>query len=168
MKSRTLLTLISLAALLLLTLPSFATDEPPCDPFGTGTPGYWMNHPEAWPVDEITVGGIPYTKEEAIEIMEMPVKGDKTLTMFPALVAAMLNSRWELCNMDYCIMGVISCANKWFELYPVESGVKANSDAWQTNTLLHACPGGEKLYLLLDAYNNGLLCEKSRDFYEED
>ena len=58
---------------------------------GTGTPGYWKNHPEAWPVDEITIGGVTYTKVEAIAIMNTPEKGDKTYTMFSALVAATLN-----------------------------------------------------------------------------
>jgi hypothetical protein len=33
---------------------------------GTGTPGYWKNHPDAWPVTQITVGGIVYTKVQAI------------------------------------------------------------------------------------------------------
>jgi len=33
---------------------------------GTGTPGYWKNHPEAWPVSSITVGGLTYTKAQAI------------------------------------------------------------------------------------------------------
>ena len=29
---------------------------------GTGTPGYWKNHPEAWPTGSITVGGVTYMK----------------------------------------------------------------------------------------------------------
>src|SRR5262249_27465523 len=33
---------------------------------GTGTPGYWKNHPDAWPVSSITVGGVTYTKDQAI------------------------------------------------------------------------------------------------------
>jgi len=31
---------------------------------GTGTPGYWKNHPGAWPVQTIVVGGIEYTKTD--------------------------------------------------------------------------------------------------------
>jgi hypothetical protein len=27
---------------------------------GTGTPGYWKNHPEAWPIPGITIAGLPY------------------------------------------------------------------------------------------------------------
>ncbi len=54
--------------------------------------GYWKNHPDAWPVDEITIGGVTYTKEEAIAIMKAKkVDGDKTYDMFNHLCFAMLN-----------------------------------------------------------------------------
>ena len=33
---------------------------------GTGTPGYWKNHPEAWPVETDHGWRVTYTKEEAI------------------------------------------------------------------------------------------------------
>ena len=48
---------------------------------GTGTPGYWKNHPEAWPVATITVGGVTYTKAQAIAWLGKVGK-DKTTTMF--------------------------------------------------------------------------------------
>jgi hypothetical protein len=120
---------------------------------GTGTPGYWMNHPEAWPVDVITVGGVTYTKDEAISWIKAPVKGDKTLTMFPALVAAKLN---VLIGTDAsCIADTIAAADGWMAAYgPVGSGVPANSDAWKE---------GEPLYWTLDQYNNGQLCAPKRD-----
>ena len=122
---------------------------------GTGTPGYWKNHPEAWPVDEITIGGVPYTKAEAIDLLDSPVKKDKTFTMFQALVAAQLN---VLDNVSECIAGTISAADAWMANYgPVGSGVEGRSDAWKE---------GESLYEELDAYNNGELCAPSRDALE--
>ena len=45
----------------------FGNYQPP--PPGTGTPGYWKNHPDAWPVAVITIGGETYTKGDAIAIM---------------------------------------------------------------------------------------------------
>ena len=63
---------------------------------GTGTPGYWKNHPEAWPVPTITVGivngvgGVTYTKAQAIAWLGKVGK-DKTTTMFSSLVPAILN-----------------------------------------------------------------------------
>jgi hypothetical protein len=123
-------------------------------PPGTGTPGYWKNHPEAWPVEVITIGGVDYTKGEAIENMQTPEKGDKTYTIFRALVSAKLNVL--IGNDDSCIADTISEADVWMETYgPVGSGIRANSDAWKY---------GEPLYEEMDDYNNGkLLCAFSRD-----
>lgn len=127
-----------------------------CTPLGTGTPGYWMNHPEAWPVDSITIGGVVYSKDKAILLMKSPVKLDKTYTMFPALVSAKLNVL--VCNDASCIADTIQAADDWMRVYgPVGSGVLASSSAWAI---------GEPLYLLLDEYNNGLLCAPSRDVLE--
>jgi hypothetical protein len=120
---------------------------PPSGP-GTGTPGYWKNHPEAWPVDSITIGGVTYAKADAIAIMQMPVAGDKTYTMFDALVAAKLNVL--IGNSSSCIADTIAAADAWMATYgPVGHGVSASSAAWKL---------GEPLYYQLDQYNNGYLC----------
>ena len=123
-------------------------------PPGTGTPGYWKNHPEAWPIEEIAIGSVIYTKEEAIEFMQTPGKNDKTFTMFRALVSAKLNIL--VGNDDSCIAETISTADVWMQTYgPVGSGVRASSDAWKV---------GEPLYEELDDYNNGNLdCVWPRD-----
>lgn len=115
----------------------------------TRTPGCWMNHPEAWPADEILIGGILYTKAEAIKIMKKEVRTDKTFTMFDALVATKLNVLMG--NADTCIADSIDDADAWMEDYgPVGSGVAAGGAAspWRS---------GEPLYKMLDKYNNGLL-----------
>jgi len=120
---------------------------------GTGTPGYWKNHPEAWPVDNITIGNVTYTKDEAIEIMKGHKRRDKTYTMFSALVAAKLNVL--IGNDAWCIKDTITAADAWMATYgPVGSGVKGKSSAWRKE--------GEPLYEKLDDYNNGLLCAPSR------
>ena len=95
---------------------------------GTGTPGYWKNHPEAWPVHGITVGGITYTKAQAIAWLGKVGK-DKTTTMFSSLVPAMLN----VCigNDGSCVTSTIAAANTWMATYgPVGSNVAASSYAW--------------------------------------
>jgi hypothetical protein len=119
---------------------------------GVGTPGFWKNHPEAWPVDTITIGGVTYTKAEAIAWMDAAEKGDKTLTMFSQLVAAKLNVLAG--NEAGCINGTIAAADLWMATYgPVGSGVKASSAAWAI---------GGPLATTLDDYNNGRLCAPSR------
>ncbi len=120
---------------------------------GTGTIGYWKNHPEAWPVDSITIGGVVYTKAQAIAIMQTPVAGDKTRSMFSQLVAAKLNGGIG-CGCG-TIGGTIAAADAWMAAYgPVGSGVAGNSAAWRLGGTLHGT---------LDDYNNGNLCAPHRD-----
>jgi hypothetical protein len=118
---------------------------------GTGTPGYWMNHPEAWPVETIVIGGRVYTRDQAIVRMKSPVRKDKRGTMFPALVCAKLNLL--IGNDSSCIASTISAADAWYAAYG-GSVVLGSSAAWRA---------GEPLYKTLDAYNNGLLCAPHRD-----
>jgi hypothetical protein len=137
----------------LLTNINFWNKQVSTNP-GTGTPGYWKNHPEAWPQGYIWIGGLNYTKADAIAIMEMP-DGDKTYTMFRALVCAKLNVL--IGNDDSCIADTIDDADAWMAAHPVGSGVKAGgkTSPWRT---------GEPLYEMLDDYNNGLLdCADHRD-----
>jgi hypothetical protein len=118
---------------------------------GTGTPGYWKNHPEAWPVNSITVGGITYTKDQAIAWLGKVGK-DKTTTMFSSLVPAMLNV--QIGNDGSCVNSAIAAANAWMATYgPVGSNVAGGSAAWAQ---------GEPLHQQMDAYNNGLLCAPHR------
>jgi hypothetical protein len=136
-----------------------------CGDCGTGTPGYWKNHPDAWPVDGITIGGVYWCKDDAIAIMDQPVKGNKVITLFKALVAAKLN-RWNGCSFK-CVYCCVSAGDWWMGEYGYEydngnvslSTVHANSNEW-------TCPG-ENIYFCLDDYNNGLLpCAQSRDALE--
>lgn len=120
---------------------------------GTGTPGYWKNHLEAWPQNGITIGETSYGVYEAIAIMDTPGKGDRTYTMFRALVAAKLNV-WNGCDSS-CIVSTIVAADEWMTQYgPVGSGVDGKSTAWAD---------GEPLATMLDDYNNGLLCAPARE-----
>jgi len=118
---------------------------------GTGTPGYWKNHPEAWPVNSITIGEDTYSKAQAIALMGMP-DGDKSYTLFRAYVAAYLNVL--IGNDSSCIASTLTAAYNWLNTYEPGSNVKASSNAWKM---------GEPLYLRLDAYNNGFLCAPHRD-----
>ena len=118
---------------------------------GTGTPGYWKNHPDAWPVPSITVGGVTYTKAQAIAWLGKVGK-DKTTTMFSSLVSAKLSVL--IGNDGSCVNSTIVAADKWMATYgPVGSNVAASSNAWTI---------GEPLHIQMDSYNNGLLCAPHR------
>jgi hypothetical protein len=117
---------------------------------GTGTIGYWKNHPEAWPLSMIPVGGKTYTVAQAISWFDKVGK-DKTTIMFAQLVAAMLNVK--IGNDSSCVGPTISAANAWLVTYPLGSNVAGSSTAWSV---------GQPLEQTLDAYNNGLLCAPHR------
>jgi hypothetical protein len=122
---------------------------------GTGTPGYWKNH--AWPTPGVTVGGIFYTREQAIAWLDLVGK-DKTTTMFSSLVSAKLNAL--IGNDSSCVASTIAAADIWMTpspapggFGPVGSNVAASSYAWKV---------GEPLHRLMDNYNNGMLCAPHR------
>jgi len=168
MNTRRRILVLAVLALLLLGLSTALALA--CPPPGTGTPGYWKNHPGAWPMEQITIGGVTYTKTEAIEKMNTSGKGDKTYTLFSALVAAELNwvLNWQPNDATNCpipgttfrIRNIMWQANGWLTENPLGSNVGGSSDAWQG--------GGEWKYKWLDAYNRGLLCVPSRDDFEND
>jgi hypothetical protein len=118
---------------------------------GTGTPGYWVNHPEAWPVETITLGGVAYSKADALALLSAGGK-DKSLTMFSSLVSAKLNVL--VGNDSSCVASTIEAADAWMTTYPARSNVHAASLAWKR---------GEPLHRLMDNYNNGMLCAPHRD-----
>jgi hypothetical protein len=119
---------------------------------GTGTPGYWKTHASAWPVNSIVVGGVTYTRDQAIALLA-DVGSDKSLTMFSSLVPAMLNVM--IGNNSSCVASTITAADSWMAKYgPAGSKVKASGVAWKL---------GEPLHQLMDNYNNGVLCAPHRD-----
>ena len=118
---------------------------------GTGTPGYWANHPEAWPTNQLVIGGITYSKDAAIALMKSSVSGDKRYTLFPSLVSAELNVL--IGNDSSCVTAAIAAADAWWATYN-GSPVAAKSAAWKAI---------EPYQKTLDAYNNGLLCAPHRN-----
>jgi len=118
---------------------------------GTGTIGYWKNHPEDWPVESITLGNQTYTKTQAIALLGKASAGDKSIDLAKQLIAAKLNVIID--NDSTCISSTITAADNWLKQYPVGSGVSGSSAAWQTGSPLHTT---------LDDYNNGELCAPHR------
>ncbi|HKI01254.1 MAG TPA: SdrD B-like domain-containing protein [Thermoanaerobaculia bacterium] len=118
---------------------------------GTGTIGYWKNHPEAWPVQSITLGNQTYTKAQAITLLGTASSGDKSMDLAKQLIGAKLNVIID--NDSTCIASTITAADNWLRTYPVGSNVSGSSTAWQTGSPLHTT---------LDDYNNGELCAPHR------
>ena len=127
---------------------------PPSTSPGTGTIGYWKTHPEAWPVQSITLGNVTYTKTQAIALLNTPSRGDKSIDLAKQLIGAKLNVL--VGNAASCISATITAADAWLILHPVGSHVSGGSAAWTTG-------GGDVLHDTLDNYNNGRLCAPHRN-----
>jgi hypothetical protein len=95
-------------------------------------------------VDEITIGGVTYSKSLALEIFKTPTRGDATYILAVQLIAAKLN----------ILNGADGSA--------VTSTISA-ADAWLVNNPLGSHPSGParqvgiNLARILDNYNNGLI-----------
>lgn len=145
--------LVAIAVFVAMAATSVLAHLPlPTNP-GTGTPGYWKNHSSAWPVSSIALGGVTYSKAQAIAIMKLSTSGDKTLNLAEQLVAAKLNVL--IGNDSSCIGTAIADADAFLSLFPIGSGVAASSAAWTSV--------GGALLTQLDDYNNGRLCAPHRD-----
>jgi len=57
----------------------------------TYTVGYWKTHPEMWPVLSLDLGGVTYTKQELLDILNQPVQGNGLISLAHQLIAAKLN-----------------------------------------------------------------------------
>ena len=111
--------------------------------------GYWKTHPEAWPVEEIEIGNITYTKQEALTILWGANAKDATRMLAAQLIAAKLNrlagaspSFWH-CGKLINIDDVISEADSFLMDHPLGSDPRC--DDRETALWLKD---------LLDAYNN--------------
>lgn len=77
----------ALLAAFISLLPLVLADDSQC-PLGQG---YWTNHPQNWPVDELELGGQLYTQAELLALLADPTVGDASLILARQLIAAKLN-----------------------------------------------------------------------------
>lgn len=130
---------------------------PVTDAPGTGTIGYWKNHPSEWPAGcDLTLPGSDSNPDVfAMNILDAPVKGDKTVTLAKQVIGAKLNvcaGNATTCTIDgvsYNINQTINSAVTWLNTYPIFSKQKS----WN---------GGDIYQEILDDYNNGKLCAPHR------
>ena len=114
-------------------------EVPPIEEF-PHTIGYWKNHPEAWPVDNLNICGENLSQAELISILESPVRGDKTISMAHQLIAGILGGSGGTCP------DLTNDAEAWLCDH---GGIGAGRKKWD---------GGEALKDNLDFYNNGNGC----------
>jgi hypothetical protein len=82
------------------------------------TPGYWKNHPDAWPVTTLSLGGISYGQAQLLDILDQPVRRDPTIILAHHLIAAKLN---VLNGASDSINDEIAAADNLLMMYPLFS-----------------------------------------------
>jgi cysteine-rich repeat protein len=68
-----------------------STQSPIANDDCTLTQGYWKNHPKAWPVQELKLGSVTYTKAQALTVFGQPVNGNGLVSLAHQLMASKLN-----------------------------------------------------------------------------
>jgi len=84
------------------------------------TPGYWKNHPEAWPIESVTIGGITYTKAQAIELLDGANAKDATYKLASHLIAAKLNVASGV-SAPTSVINAITEADTFLSTHPLGS-----------------------------------------------
>ena len=129
---------------------------------GVRTPGYWKNHPDAWPVDAITIGDQTYTRAQAIQIMKNATRKNMWTLMFAHVVAADLNlQNGVLADCGSAvddIVQLIADGKEWLAANRDQQPIRASQSAWTDEA--------EIIKNTLDAFNNGelsLACAPAND-----
>ncbi|AYA36525.1 hypothetical protein D3Y59_05315 [Hymenobacter oligotrophus] len=119
------------------------TSTPPPSNCCTYTQGYWKNHPEAWPVQELVLGNTTYNKDQLLAILRTPVKGNGLISLAHQLIAAKLNV--AKCNGVSPVSRDIQAADKLIGDRVIGGGgyLSPSSTSYLTERL--------------DRYNNGKL-----------
>jgi hypothetical protein len=135
--------LVALVSLTVITQPVLGSEgNGGC----TRTQGYWKNHPNAWPVSSLTLGGLTYTKAQLLAILKTPTQGNGAVSLIRQLIAAKLN----VIATGISDSGMLSAINSANALLSSCGSVKVPTcvlDPSLTSELVDK----------LDDYNNGLL-----------
>ncbi|KAA9333316.1 hypothetical protein F0P96_10110 [Hymenobacter busanensis] len=110
----------------------------------TYTQGYWKNHPNAWPVQSLTLGGISYSKAQLITIFQTPVRGNGLLALAHQLIAAKLNVANG--SSPAAVAADIAAADAMFVGKDLRANPQPSVPTSQTSALVGR----------LDNYNNGV------------
>ena len=105
--------------------------------YNAKTIGYWKNHPDDWPTESVTIGGVPYTKAEAIDILKDAKSKDATDMLAAQLIAAQLNiDKFGAGTSD--ILQIILDSNDFLIQHPIGSNPQGDDrdDALDLKDLL--------------------------------
>jgi hypothetical protein len=103
------------------TLPPTPT-LPPAASGCTYSPDHWGWNPQAWPVEELELGGEVYRQDEALEILLADPAGDEAQALLQQLIAAKLNLENGAVWTE--VEAAVEAAGEWLEAHPPGSKLK--------------------------------------------
>ena len=147
--------LVASAALLRVESATLATfsltvelPPPPPTPGCTRSHGYWKDHADQWPVDNLLLGSENYLQEELVELLAQPSVGDASIILAKQQIAAKLNLAAGADGSQ--IVQTIGNADSWLAGFSgiLPYGVSPSSEQ-----------GQEALALadVLERYNDGVI-----------
>ncbi len=111
----------------------------------TYTQGYWRNHPHAWPLSSLKIGGETYSAAQAMSWLTTPPRGDATVLLVRQLIPARLNA--EIAE-SAVVQGTMDAADDLLAEIGLGNGRSVRGSARGELTDLAG---------ILDDYNNGLI-----------
>ena len=108
--------------------------------------GYWKNHPEEWPVEEVKICNVSYPKRQAIQILKGANSKDATNMLTVQLIIVKLNRRcgvspeFKYQDQTLNVDQVINNAENFLCTHPFGSNPRGNArqDALHTKNMLDA------------------------------
>jgi hypothetical protein len=83
---------------------------------------HWGWNPQAWPVEELELGGETYSQDEALEILLARAEDDEALALLQQLIAAKLNLENGAVWAE--VEAAVEAAGEWLEAHPPGSKLK--------------------------------------------
>lgn len=123
-----------------LTIEDFTSQTVDCNL----TPGYWKNHREAWPVNELMLGAVTYTKTQLCDILDNAVRGNGLVSLAHQLIAAKLNVARGNSGMPPSVLASCDDAVQGLIVPPAGDGYLAPNVT-------------SGLTQMLDDFNNGII-----------
>jgi hypothetical protein len=117
----------------------------------TYTQGFWKNHPSAWPVTSLTIGGVSYSEQQLLDLFNTAPMGDASLILGHQLIAALLNTA-NVAVPSASVQKAIDDAQAWMV-------ANQGSNAWLPFGVSSGSAAGQQATALtqtLDDFNSGL------------
>jgi hypothetical protein len=81
----------------------------------THSAGFWKNHPEAWPVEKIVVGGVIFDLESGLELLNTSIEGKHAQILSKQLLATKLNALFGAETVE--VSEVLAQAVEWLTIF---------------------------------------------------